>query len=39
VLGFSYEEGFNLPSIVVATAGAVALLALMGEFLSRRILP
>jgi uncharacterized membrane protein YeaQ/YmgE (transglycosylase-associated protein family) len=39
LLGFRYEEGFNLPSIVVATLGAVALLALTGGFRSRRTLP
>ena len=39
LLGFRYEEGFNLPSIVVATVGAVALLALMGGFRTRRTLP
>ena len=40
LLGFRYEEGFNLPSIVVATVGAVALLALTGGFRSaRRTLP
>ena len=32
LLAFRYEEGFNLPSIVVATVGAVALLALTGGF-------
>lgn len=39
LLGFRYEEGFNLPSIVVATVGAVVLLALMGGFRTRRTLP
>jgi len=39
LLGFRYEEGLNLPSIVVATVGAVALLALTGGFRSRRTLP
>ena len=39
LLGFRYEEGFNLPSIVVATIGAVALLAVTGGFRSRRTLP
>ena len=32
LLGFRYEEGFNLPSIVVATVGAVVLLAVTGGF-------
>lgn len=36
ILGFRYVEGFNLPSIVVATVGAVILLALFGGFESRR---
>jgi uncharacterized membrane protein YeaQ/YmgE (transglycosylase-associated protein family) len=36
LLGFRYEEGFNLPSIAVATAGAVVLLAVFGGFQSRR---
>jgi uncharacterized membrane protein YeaQ/YmgE (transglycosylase-associated protein family) len=39
LLGFRYEEGFNLASIMVATIGAVALLALTGGFRSRRTLP
>jgi uncharacterized membrane protein YeaQ/YmgE (transglycosylase-associated protein family) len=33
--GFRYEEGFNLPSIVVATVGAVVPLAVMGGFRRR----
>ena len=37
LLGFRYDEGFNVPSIVVATAGAVILLALTGGFRQRRI--
>ena len=36
LLGFSYVEGFNLPSIVVATLGAVILLAVFGVFQGRR---
>ena len=32
LLGFRYEEGFNLASILVATIGAVALLAVTGGF-------
>jgi uncharacterized membrane protein YeaQ/YmgE (transglycosylase-associated protein family) len=36
LLGFRYAEGFNLPSIVVATIGAVLLLGLFGGFQSRR---
>ena len=42
LLGFAYTEGFNLPSIVVATVGAVAFLAVFGGFQhlqSRRTLP
>ena len=38
LLGFRYAEGFNLPSIVVATAGAVVLLAIFGGFQNRRSL-
>jgi uncharacterized membrane protein YeaQ/YmgE (transglycosylase-associated protein family) len=38
VLGFRYEEGLNLPSIAVATAGAVLLLAVTGGFRTRRTL-
>ena len=34
-----YEEGFNLPSIVVATVGAVVLLAVTGGFRQRGTLP
>lgn len=36
LLGFRYAEGFNLPSIVVATLGAVLLLGILGGFRSRR---
>jgi uncharacterized membrane protein YeaQ/YmgE (transglycosylase-associated protein family) len=36
LLGFQYAEGFNLPSILVATIGAVILLAIFGGFRSRR---
>jgi len=39
LLGFRYEEGFNLPSIVVATVGAVVLLAVTGGLRQRRTLP
>jgi uncharacterized membrane protein YeaQ/YmgE (transglycosylase-associated protein family) len=38
LLGFQYAEGFNLPSIVVATVGAVILLGVLGGFRSRRTL-
>jgi len=38
LLGFRYEEGFNLPSIVVATVGAVVLLAVTGGFRQRQTL-
>jgi uncharacterized membrane protein YeaQ/YmgE (transglycosylase-associated protein family) len=30
LLGLRYDEGFNLPSIAVATLGAVILLAIFG---------
>ena len=36
LLGFQYAEGFNLPSILVATIGAVLLLGIFGGFRSRR---
>jgi uncharacterized membrane protein YeaQ/YmgE (transglycosylase-associated protein family) len=36
LLGFHYAEGFNLPSIAVATIGAVLLLGIFGGFQSRR---
>ena len=39
LLGFRYEEGFNMPSIVVATVGAVVLLALFGGLRARSTLP
>ena len=39
LLGFRYEEGFNVPSIVVATVGAVVLLAIFGGVLGRRTWP
>ena len=38
LLGFRYVEGFNLSSIVVATLGAVILLAVFGVFQGRRTL-
>jgi uncharacterized membrane protein YeaQ/YmgE (transglycosylase-associated protein family) len=38
LLGFRYEEGFNLPSIV-ATMGAVVLLAIFGGIRTRGTLP
>ena len=38
LLGFRYAEGFNLPSIIVATVGAVVLLAIFGGFQNRRSL-
>ena len=38
LLGFRYAEGFNLPSIVVATVGAVVLLAIFGGFHNRQSL-
>jgi uncharacterized membrane protein YeaQ/YmgE (transglycosylase-associated protein family) len=36
-LGFQFAEGFNLPSILVATLGAVILLAILGGFQNRRV--
>ena len=39
LLGFRYEEGFNVPSIVVATVGAVVLLAIFGGIRIRRTWP
>lgn len=36
ILGFRYDAGFNLPSIVVATVGAIVLLAIVGAVQSRR---
>lgn len=36
ILGFRYSEGLNLPSIVVATVGAIVLLAIVGAVQSRR---
>jgi uncharacterized membrane protein YeaQ/YmgE (transglycosylase-associated protein family) len=39
LLGLRYEEGFNLPSIVVATVGAVVLLAIFGGVRARRTWP
>ena len=38
LLGFQYAEGFNVPSIVVATVGAVVLLAIFGGVRNRRSL-
>ncbi|HEU4378279.1 MAG TPA: GlsB/YeaQ/YmgE family stress response membrane protein [Hyphomicrobiaceae bacterium] len=37
LLGFHYLEGFNLPSILVATLGAVILLAVFGGLQNRRV--
>lgn len=37
VLGFHYAESFNLPSILVATIGAVILLALFGAVRGRSL--
>jgi uncharacterized membrane protein YeaQ/YmgE (transglycosylase-associated protein family) len=36
LLGFQYAEGLNLPSVLVATIGAVLLLGIFGGFRSRR---
>ena len=35
LLGFHYAEGFNVPSVLVATVGAVILLAIFGGFQRR----
>lgn len=35
LMGFRYEEGFNLASIGVATVGAVVLLAIFGGIRNR----
>jgi uncharacterized membrane protein YeaQ/YmgE (transglycosylase-associated protein family) len=35
ILGFHYVEGFNVPSIVAATVGAVVVLAVLGGFQNR----
>ena len=35
LLGFQYAQGFNLPSIVVATLGAIVFLAVFGGFQNR----
>ena len=39
LLGFRYEEGFNMPSMVVATVGAVVLLGIFGGTRSQRTWP
>jgi uncharacterized membrane protein YeaQ/YmgE (transglycosylase-associated protein family) len=39
LLGFRYDEGFNVPSVVVATVGAVVLLAIFGGIRTRRTWP
>ena len=36
ILGFQYNQGLNLASIVVATVGAVVLLAIFGGLQARR---
>lgn len=36
ILGFQYNQGLNLASIVVATVGAVVLLAIFGGLQTRR---
>ena len=36
LLGFSYAEGFNVPTIAVAAAGSICLLAVLGGFRSRQ---
>jgi len=39
LLGFSYNEGFNLATIASATGGAVILLWIVGAMRSRRTTP
>jgi uncharacterized membrane protein YeaQ/YmgE (transglycosylase-associated protein family) len=39
LLGFSYNEGFNLATIASATGGAVILLWIVGALRSRRPIP
>ena len=40
LLGFRYEEGFNVPSVVAATVGAVVLLlAIFGGIRTHRTWP
>ena len=39
LLGFRYDEGFNLATIAVATLGAVLLLWIAGAMRSRRTIP
>ena len=39
LLGFRYDEGFNLATIAVATLGAVLLLWIVGAVRSRRTIP
>jgi uncharacterized membrane protein YeaQ/YmgE (transglycosylase-associated protein family) len=39
LLGFRYDEGFNLATIAVATGGAVLFLWVFGAMRSRRQLP
>jgi uncharacterized membrane protein YeaQ/YmgE (transglycosylase-associated protein family) len=39
LLGFRYDEGFNLATIAVATAGAVLFLWVFGLVRSRRQIP
>jgi uncharacterized membrane protein YeaQ/YmgE (transglycosylase-associated protein family) len=36
VIGFHYTEGLNLPSVLVATVGAVVLLGIFGGMRNRR---
>ena len=39
LLGFRYNEGFNLATIASATGGAVILLWIVGAMRSRRTIP
>lgn len=36
LVGFRYTEGLNIPSILVASLGAIVLLAIFGGFRDRR---
>ena len=36
LLGFSYVEGLNIPTITVATVGSIVLLAIFGGFRRRQ---
>jgi uncharacterized membrane protein YeaQ/YmgE (transglycosylase-associated protein family) len=38
LIGFRYEEGFNLATIAVSTVGAIILLAMVGGIRNRRMI-